>query len=106
MTTHELAKKLLEGPDKRVVVDGYEGGYHDLHPDYIRETFIYINVSPRETWWDGPHGCDFQRQNNEPGESVILLERGYREDEAAPRPAKSMITAVLEKNHEVKHERD
>jgi hypothetical protein len=31
MTTHELAKVLLAGPDVPVVVDGYSGGYDSPH---------------------------------------------------------------------------
>ena len=30
MTTHELARRLLAGPDVLVNTKGYEGGYHEV----------------------------------------------------------------------------
>ena len=52
MTTHELARKLLEGPDVRVVVRGYEGGVNDVS-EISEPSPIALNISSK--WYLGAH---------------------------------------------------
>jgi hypothetical protein len=51
MTTHELAKKLLELPDVMVLTDGYEGGVDEITK--ITPTKIKLNV--HDEWYYGNH---------------------------------------------------
>ena len=53
MTTHELARKLLEGPDLLVTRRGYEGGVTEI-TIVAPECLMHLNVhSPRS--YCGPH---------------------------------------------------
>jgi hypothetical protein len=53
MTTHELARKLLEGEDLLVVVRGYEGGVNEV--DTIHEPqSIHLKIH-EGTWYYGLH---------------------------------------------------
>ena len=52
MTTHELAKKLLEGPNLLVTISGYEGGSNEItHISEPRE----IHLSVYTAWYYGEH---------------------------------------------------
>jgi hypothetical protein len=44
MTSHELARKLLEGEDVMVTVRGYEGGVNEINTIYPVDT-LYLNVN-------------------------------------------------------------
>jgi hypothetical protein len=52
-TTHELARLLLAGPDVRVVVDGYEGGYSDPR---VHGAVVRLGEGGSH---DGDHGDDW-----------------------------------------------
>lgn len=52
MTTHELAHKLLEGPDLLVTRNGYEGGVHEITT--IQEP-KKIKLNVHDEWYYGPH---------------------------------------------------
>lgn len=75
MIVKELIEKLiLEDPQKRVVVDGYESGYDEVNQ------ISYVNVVPNpdygdsekdNRWWDG----EFELSENNEGEDVIFLPR-------------------------------
>ena len=55
MTTHELAKQLLEGPDVMVTISGYEGGVDEIktiHP--MKSLKTHVN----DAWYYGPHEYD------------------------------------------------
>lgn len=41
MTAHQLAEKLLAGPDYAVVIRGYEGGVNEV--DFISEAKVHPN---------------------------------------------------------------
>lgn len=63
MTAHELARKLLEGPDLMVTVRGYEVGVDEIiNISEPRE--LSLNVYPEEDWWCGrhSHSIEFPRQ--------------------------------------------
>jgi hypothetical protein len=52
MTSHELAKKLLELPDVMVTVRGYEGGVDEIRfVNTPRELALDVN----EEWYYGKH---------------------------------------------------
>lgn len=55
MTTHELARKLLEGPDVMVTRNGYEGGTEEITLIEPVAT-LYLNV--RDSPYYGPHSYD------------------------------------------------
>ena len=56
MTVQELISKLSTlDPNRRVIIQGYEGGYEDI--GYIGEKPINLNVNTE--WYYGPHaGAD------------------------------------------------
>jgi hypothetical protein len=52
MTVKDLIKKLEQfHPDMPVVIDGYEGGLHDV--DMVIETDIILNYN--DSWYLGAH---------------------------------------------------
>jgi hypothetical protein len=52
MKVKELIERLtLEDPQKRVVVQGYEGGYDEV--DSIHLVPIVKNKHKQDKWWDG-----------------------------------------------------
>jgi hypothetical protein len=51
MTTHELAKMLLEGEDVAVVVSGYEGGVNDLN----QINYLAVHRDVNDAWYYGKH---------------------------------------------------
>ena len=52
MTVQELIDKLQNHPpEMRVIIHGYEGGYHDV--DHLEDTPIRLNV--HDQWYYGPH---------------------------------------------------
>ena len=50
MTSHDLARLLLAGPDVRVVVDGRDGGYDEPH---LRAAAVALG---RGDGYGGEHG--------------------------------------------------
>jgi len=52
MTSHELAKKLLEGPDLPVTVRGYEGGVDIINNVDSPAT---LQLDTYEEWYYGSH---------------------------------------------------
>lgn len=52
MTAHELARRLLEGPDLMVTVSGYEGGVDEV-THIMGERPLHINVNT--AWYYGKH---------------------------------------------------
>ncbi len=58
MTSHELAKKLLEMPDVIVTVSGYEGGVDELTSiEPVKE--LHLNVN--DAWYYGKHEYNSSR---------------------------------------------
>ena len=56
MTVRELIDLLERYPtDMRVVVNGYEQGYDDLHPRQISVVNIALDTGVHE--WEGRHGA-------------------------------------------------
>lgn len=54
MTTHELARRLLDGPDCMVTVRGYEGGVYEVM--HVEEPHpLSLDVHSAEDWYFGPH---------------------------------------------------
>jgi len=52
MTIAELIKELKRFPaDMRVILDGYEGGYHDVSGCKV----MGIKLNHYEEWYYGPH---------------------------------------------------
>ena len=52
MTVQELINKLSTlDPNRRVIIQGYEGGYEDV--GFISERSIKLNVN--KSWYYGPH---------------------------------------------------
>ena len=41
MTAHELAKRLLAGPDVRVIIRGYEGGFNDV--SFLKDCVVSVD---------------------------------------------------------------
>lgn len=57
MTSHELAKRLLEGPDILILVEGYEGGYTDkIKIEEPKEFCLNVNTS----WYYGEHEQNYE----------------------------------------------
>jgi hypothetical protein len=52
MTTHELAKQLLDGPDLMVTIPGYEGGVNEVET-INKPTPILLNKHTE--WYYGKH---------------------------------------------------
>ena len=52
MTAHELARRLLEGPDLMVTVNGYEDGVDEINT--VSEQSLHLNVN--SAWYYGRHG--------------------------------------------------
>lgn len=65
MTAHELAKRLLEGEDLPVTIDGYEGGVDDVHTINSPKP-LHRNVNTKEYY--GAH-----EYHNESEGSVCLF---------------------------------
>lgn len=55
MTVAELIMLLEKWPNmtQRVVINGYEGGHHDLKAESLREVKLKLNVNT--VWYYGPH---------------------------------------------------
>jgi hypothetical protein len=54
MKAHELARRLLAGPNIRVVVEGYDGGADDLnHIEVVR-----LRLNHGKASYNGQHGLD------------------------------------------------
>ena len=70
-TVGELIKILQQHPDDMpVVVSGYENGYENFYPPFVRKV-KHLLENP---YWDG------QFQLDENGKEVLLLEREVRND--------------------------
>jgi hypothetical protein len=54
MTAHQLARKLLEGPDVMVTVRGYEGGVDEITGIQKPEELI-LNFHDKDSWYYGNH---------------------------------------------------
>ena len=54
MTAHELARKLLGGPDLLVTRRGYEGGVHEI-TTVVSPCPIHIDIHSRSGSYYGPH---------------------------------------------------
>ena len=72
MVVRELIKKLQEyDPEKRVIVNGYEGGYDDLQK--VEDILIAININKKGSYY-GPHD-DYDGDNLGKVERAIVLQR-------------------------------
>lgn len=73
MTVKELIERLsLEDPTMRVVVEGYEQGYDEVHElEYAR---VVPNTDTDRPWWDGELNCT----TNKEAEIALLFPRGKR----------------------------
>jgi hypothetical protein len=69
MTIAELIKvlELLPDKDTPVIVDGYEGGYHDLVKEGI--SYLHLKLNHNEAWYYGPHE---ERYPQEPYDIIAL----------------------------------
>lgn len=55
MNVRELIEALSQfDPEMRVMVDGYDEGYHDVKPNNLHIVSVKLNRWP-ETTWNGPH---------------------------------------------------
>ena len=55
MTVSELIETLKAHPgDRRVLVNGYEGGFDDLSPERVSLVRIALNTGVED--WEGQHG--------------------------------------------------
>jgi len=73
MTVRELIERLaLEDPSMRVVVQGYEQGYDEVH--VVEYTHIVPNTDKDKPWWDG----EFNETSNKETELALFLPRGGR----------------------------
>lgn len=72
MTTHELAKKLLEGPDVMAVVSGYEGGLNEINGINIP---IKIKLHVHEEWYLGDHEVKTEDDNDDNTAIAIEIEQ-------------------------------
>ena len=55
MTTHELAHKLLEGPNLMVTLRGYEGGVNEIC-NIMKPQLIHLDYhDTKQTWYYGKH---------------------------------------------------
>ena len=73
MNVQELITALQSySPEMRVIVRGYEGGYHDLTSP--KETAIRLNVHERDCWYYGPHeDADYSLGNQDGALETALL---------------------------------
>ena len=73
MTVAELIEQLARLPDQsaRVVVSGYERGYHDLTPTNIGPVRIKLNHYTE--WYYGPH--EDVHEDEQPDETALLIGR-------------------------------
>lgn len=54
MTVKELIDHLtLQEPERRVVVQGYEGGYDEVETTFL--VSIIKNKNKQDKWWDGEY---------------------------------------------------
>jgi hypothetical protein len=68
MTVKELIEKLsTEDQNKRVVVDGYELGYDELHS--ISHICITPNPDKKDCWWVG----EFEDGTPKQGDEIAIL---------------------------------
>ena len=68
MTSHELARKLLEGPDLLITVPGYEGGVDEI--TRIAEP-SKLMLNRNEEWYYGKH--EYQREWDEEITNPIIM---------------------------------
>jgi molybdopterin biosynthesis enzyme len=74
MTVQDLIDQLQKHPpEMRVIIDGYEGGYHDV--DGLEETPIRLNV--HDEWSCGPHDDADYTLGDQSGqkETALLIAR-------------------------------
>lgn len=57
MTAHELAHKLLSGPNTMVTVRGYEGGVDEIHRVYVPRT-IHLNAHSPQSYYGEHEYCN------------------------------------------------
>ena len=71
MNVQQLIERLaLEDPKMRVVVEGYEQGYDEVHElEYVR---ILPNTDKDRPWWDG----EFNHTLDKTTEKALLFPRG------------------------------
>lgn len=71
MTVQQLIERLaLEDPKTRVVVEGYEQGYDEVHE--FQYTHIALNTDPDRPWWDG----ELNSTTNKEAEIALVFPRG------------------------------
>lgn len=80
MTTHELAKILLEKPDVMAIVSGYEGGFNEILKVNEPEAII-LNVNSE--CYMGQHEFKssaffFEDENNKQETMAVLIMGGKR----------------------------
>ena len=73
MKVSELVKHLSSlDPDLPVLINGYEGGYHELEPGFIRVAWTFPNrYLDKDEWFYGPH-WESQAEAEGAAESVVI----------------------------------
>lgn len=78
MTVRQLMQQLKSfHPDLRVVIDGYEGGYHDVTPKQVHTKKVVLNVHNPKTFRD-KNGDWLENRYDSPlvrDETVCLIAR-------------------------------
>jgi hypothetical protein len=64
MTAHELARKLLAGPDLMVTVRGYEGGVNEITKVYEPDNLM-LNYYESDAWYYGRHEYRYKGSEND-----------------------------------------
>jgi len=71
MTVKELIERLaLEDPNMRVVIQGYEQGYDEVHT--LEYTRVMLNTDEDRPWWDG----ELNNTTDKSAEVALLFPRG------------------------------
>jgi len=81
MKAHELAKLLLEGPDHRVIVRGYEAGVNDV--SLLKACFIGVDELADHNY-SGRHQ---QYDSAEDAEQEVIWQADWQEYTPAIEPA-------------------
>jgi hypothetical protein len=73
MNVQQLIEELQKHPpEMRVIIHGYEGGYHDLTSPESRP--IRLNVHEPDCWYYGPHDDeDYSLGNQDSSKETALL---------------------------------
>ena len=73
MTVKELIDQLAsEDPNMRVVIQGYEQGYDEVHE--LEYAHIVQSTDKHRPWWNG----EFNQTTDKSSEKALLFPRGKR----------------------------